>query len=472
MSQFQPPEVGGMPADEFRKTGHELVEWIATYLTNIREYPVLPAVQPGEIAAKLPASAPEQGESMDSIIEDFGKIILPGVTHWNHPRFHGYFSISGSAPGILAEMLVASLNVNAMLWKTCPSATELEQVVLGWLREWVGLPKGFFGIVYDTASISTMHAIAAARERAAPETRQEGLPAGLVMYTSEQAHNSVDKGAITLGIGHRNVRKVPVDGDFRMRPDALREMIRKDLAEGKRPFCVVATTGTTSTTSIDPVPAIADVAEEHGLWLHIDGAYGGPAAIVPELRHVLAGAARADSIVINPHKWLFTQTDFSAFYTRHPDILRRAFSLAAEYLKTSEDSRAINLMDYGVQLGRRFRALKFWFILRYFGRERVIEILRSHVAWAREFAAWVEADSRFELAAPVPLSLVCFRYRGSNQQGQRLLDRVNASGEAFLSHTVLDGRFVLRMAIGNIGTRREDIARLWTLVQSSAAGLA
>jgi aromatic-L-amino-acid decarboxylase len=339
---------------------------------------------------------------------------------------------------------------------------------MGWLREWVGLPKEFFGIVYDTASMSTLHAIASAREAVAPEARQTGTPPGLVMYTSEQAHNSVDKAAIALGLGHRNVRKVHVDESFRMRPEALRQLIERDLADGKRPFCVVATVGTTSTTSIDPVPAIAAITAEHGLWLHIDGAYGGMAAIVPEFRHVLAGAERADSIVINPHKWLFTPVDFSAFYTRRPDVLRRAFSLSAEYLKTSEDSRAINLMDYSLQLGRRFRALKLWFILRYFGRERVVEILRSHIGWAHEFAAWVEADPRFELAAPVPLSLVCFRRCGSDESNRRLLEAINASGQAFLSHTVLNGRFVLRMAIGNIGTRREDIERLWELVRAEA----
>jgi aromatic-L-amino-acid decarboxylase len=288
------------------------------------------------------------------------------------------------------------------------------------------------------------------------------------MYTSEQAHNSVDKAAIALGLGQRNVRKVSVDSSFRMRPGALGRQIKRDLAEGKRPFCVVATVGTTSTTSIDPVPEIADIAAEHKLWLHIDGAYGGVAAIVPEFRHVLAGADRADSIVINPHKWLFTPVDFSAFFTRRPDLLRRAFSLGAEYLKTSEDSRAVNLMDYSLQLGRRFRALKLWFILRYFGRDRVVEILRSHIAWASEFARWLEADKRFELAAPAPLSLVCFRRRGSDARNRRLLEAVNASGQAFLSHTVLNGRLVLRMAIGNIGTCHADIERLWELIRTEA----
>ncbi len=461
----------GMPAEEFSRTGRELIDWIAEFLANIRDYPVLPSVQPGDIAARLPGSGPEKGEPMERILADFRNIILPGITHWNHPGFHGYFSITGSAPGILGELLTAALNVNGMLWKSSPSATELEQVVLGWLREWVGLPEGFFGIVYDTASMSTTHGIAAAREQAAPEARLEGLKPGLVMYTSEQAHNSVDKAAIALGIGHRNLRKVPVDERFRMRPDLLSQMIEQDLRDGRQPFCVVATAGTTSTSSIDPIPAIADMAERHGLWLHVDGAYGGPAAIVPELRHVLAGAERADSIVINPHKWLFTPTDFSAFYTRKPEVLRRAFSLAAEYLKTSEDGRAVNLMDYGLQLGRRFRALKFWFILRYFGHERIIEILRSHVAWAREFASWVEADPDFELAAPVPLALVCFRHRGSNEQNRDLMDRVNTTGKAFLSHTVLNGRFTMRMAIGNIATTRDDITSLWSLIRKLAAGI-
>lgn len=461
----------GMPADEFRRTGAELVDWIAEFLAGIRDYPVLARVKPGDVAARLPGSGPEKGEPMDRILADFRDIILPGITHWNHPGFHGYFSITGSAPGILGELLTAALNVNGMLWKSSPSATELEQVVLGWLREWVGLPEGFFGIVYDTASISTTHAIAAAREQAAPEARLTGVPPGLVMYTSEQAHNSVDKGAIALGIGHRNLRKVPVDERFRLRPDALSRMIEEDLAAGRRPFCVVATAGTTSTSSIDPIPAIADIAERHGLWLHVDGAYGGPAAIVPELRDVLDGAGRADSIVINPHKWLFTPTDFSAFYTRKPDVLRRAFSLAAEYLKTAEDAYAVNLMDYGLQLGRRFRALKFWFVLRYFGHERIIEILRSHVGWAREFASWVEADPDFELMAPVPLALVCFRRRGSNELNQTLMDRVNASGKAFLSHTVLNGRFTMRMAIGNAATTREDITSLWSLIRELSAGL-
>ncbi len=460
---------GGMPVEEFRRAAHEAVEWIADYLVNLRDYPVLAQVKPGDLSGQLPKAAPEQGEPVDAILEDFRRLILPGITHWNHPRFFAYFSITGSAPGILAELLCAALNVNGMLWKSSPAATELEQVALGWLRQWVGLPEEFFGIIYDTASVSTLHAIAAARELADPETRAEGASRNLVLYASEQAHSSVEKGAIALGVGQKNVRKIPVDASFRMRPDALGEAIRRDLSAGRKPFCVVATAGTTSTTSVDPVPEIAAIAREHSLWLHVDGAYGGSAAVIPEYRHVLDGAALADSVVINPHKWLLTPTDLSAFYTRRPEILRRAFSLVPEYLRTADDPRAVNLMDYGVQLGRRFRALKLWFVMRYFGRERMAAILRSHIELARQFAAWVEADERFELAAPVPLSVVCFRMKGPDEPNRRLLDAVNASGEVFLSHTVLNGRFVLRLAVGNVATGRADIETAWRRIQAEAA---
>ncbi len=460
-----------MTPEEFRRAGHEVVDWIADYLASVRDYPVLARVKPGELAGQLPPSAPEQGEPFDAIMADFRRLILPAVTHWNSPRFMAYFSISGSPPGILGEMLAAALNVNGMLWKSCPAATELEQVTLGWLRQWLGLPEEFFGIIYDTASISTMHAVACAREAADPSSRTRGTPAGLTMYTSEQAHSSVEKAAIALGIGHDNVRKIKADAEFRMRPGELAAAIEQDQAAGRKPFCVVATVGTTSTSSVDPVPAIADIAARHGLWLHVDGAYGGIAAIVPECRHVLAGAERADSIVVNPHKWMFTPVDLSAFYTRRPDVLRRAFSLVAEYLRTSDDDRALNLMDYGVQLGRRFRSLKLWFIMRTYGRQGVIAVLRRHLAWARELAGWVADDPRFELAAPAPFSLVCFRYRGSDQDNQRLLDRVNSSGTAFLSHTVLNGRYVLRLAIGHVAATREDVEQAWECVREAVDGL-
>jgi aromatic-L-amino-acid decarboxylase len=355
-----------------------------------------------------------------------------------------------------------------MLWKSCPALTELEQVTLGWLRQWMGLPAEYFGIIYDTASISTLHAIAAAREMADPESRTRGNAPGLVMYTSEQAHSSVEKAGITLGIGQDNIRKIPVDHAFRMRVDLLRETVAADQRAGRRPFCIVPTVGTTSTSSIDPVNAVADVAEEFGAWLHVDAAYGGTAAVVPELQSVLDGAERADSIVVNPHKWLFTPVDLSAFYTRKPEILRRAFSLVPEYLRTAEDPRALNYMDYGVQLGRRFRALKLWFIMRHYGREGIADLIRKHINYAQRLADLIREHPDFEIAAPTPFSLICFRHRGSDDDNRALLEAVNASGKAFLSHTVLNGRFVLRLAIGNIATQWEDLEDTWTLLRESA----
>jgi len=457
-----------MDNQEFRRYGHQVVDWIGDYLDDIRQYPVLPSVRPGDLTDRLPAQAPDHGEPMDAILEDFQRLILPAVTHWNHPRFYAYFAISASYPGILGEMLAAGLNVNGMLWKSCPAVTELEQVTLGWLREWIGLPEEFFGIIYDTASMSTMHAIAAAREMADPESRKRGNLPGLVMYTSEQAHSSVEKAGITLGIGQDNIRKVPVDDSFRMRSDALREMVAEDQRAGKRPFCIVPTVGTTSTSSIDPVDAVADIADECGAWLHVDAAYGGAAAVLPELQSILKGAERAHSLVVNPHKWLFTPVDLSAFYTRKPEILRQAFSLVPAYLRTEDDPRAVNYMDYGVQLGRRFRALKLWFIMRHYGREGIAELIRKHIAYAQRLAGLIRAHPDFEVAAPVPFSLICFRYRGSDEENQALLESINASGKAFLSPTTLNGRFVLRLAIGNIATQWEDLEETWNLVRQSA----
>ena len=456
-----------MTNQEFRDYGHQVVDWIADYLENIRQYPVLPNMKPGELIDRLPARAPEYGESMDAILADFEQSIVPALTHWNHPRFLAYFAISASPPGILAEMLAGALNVNGMLWKSCPALTELEQVTLGWLRQWIGLPAEFFGIIYDTASVSTLHALAAAREMADPETRTRGNSGGLVMYTSEHAHSSVEKAGITLGIGQDNIRKIPVDDAFRMRVDALRQTVESDLRAGKKPFCIVPTVGTTSTSSIDPVDDIADVAEECDAWLHVDAAYGGAAAVAPELQGVLNGAERAHSLVVNPHKWLVTPFDLSAFYTRKPEILRQAFSLVPEYLRTAEDPRAVNYMDYGVQLGRRFRALKLWFIMRNFGREGIAEIIRSHIQYAQRLAGLIRSHPGFEVAAPTPFSLICFRYRGSDDDNRALLEAINASGKAFLSHTVLNGRFVLRLAIGNMFTQWEDLEEVWELVQDS-----
>jgi aromatic-L-amino-acid decarboxylase len=457
-----------MTPEEFRLYGHQAIEWVATYLENSGRYPVLPSVKPGELTDALPASGPEHGEPMNVILAEFRRLIVPAMTHWNHPGFLAYFANSATGEGILGELFSAALNGNGMLWKTSPAITELEQVVLGWLREWSSLPANWFGMIHDTASTSSMHAIAAAREFTDPESRTRGTRPGLVVYTSEQAHSSIEKGAIAVGIGQDYVRKVPVDDEFRMRPEALRELIERDLAAGLRPCCVTATIGTTSTTSVDPVPAIADLCRQHNIWLHVDAAYAGSAALAPEFRWAFEGCDRADSFVTNPHKWLATPIDCSVFYTARPDVLRRAFSLIPEYLQTQEDPRAINLMDYGVPLGRRFRALKLWFIMRSFGREGLAEMVRGHVRMAQDLAREIAADPRFEITAPHPFSVVCFRYRGTDDENRRILERVNATGEVFLSGTLLKGRFALHLAIGNCNTTAKHVARAWELVVGQA----
>jgi len=459
-----------MSPEEFRAAAHQAVDWIADYLRDIRDLPVLPDVQPGELVDQLPSTGPEQGESMDAILADFRNLIVPGITHWNHPRFFAYFSISASGPGILGEMLAAALNVNHMLWKTSPAATELEQVTLGWLRQWLGLPEDFFGIIQDTASTGSLHAILAARELAAPGVRLTGQHPPLALYASEHAHSSIDRGALAAGIGLENIRHVPSDDQFRMRPDALASMIAEDLAAGRKPFCVVATAGTTSTTSVDPIAQIGEIARRYHLWFHVDAAYAGSAALLEEHRHILDGAAQADSLVVNPHKWLFTPVDLSVLYTRRPKVMRRMLSLeeTPPYLHAVEQDRAVNLAEYSLALGRRFRSLKLWFVLRYFGRQGITAILRSHMAMARDLAQRISGDSRFELAAPVLFSLVCFRYRGSDQDNRSLLDRINASGRAFLSGTTLHGKFVLRLAIGNVATTEGDVLQTWEWIRTLA----
>jgi aromatic-L-amino-acid/L-tryptophan decarboxylase len=457
-----------MSPEEFRAEAHQVVDWMADYLRDLRDYPVLPQVEPGALIDRLPAHGPEHPETMQNILADFRQLIVPGLTHWNHPRFHAYFSISASGPGILGEMLSSALNVQHMLWKSGPAATELEQVTLGWLREWLGLPKEFFGIIHDTASTASMHAVLAARELAAPEARITGNHPPLILYESEHTHSSVDKGALCVGIGRENIRHVAADAEFRMLPNALEASIKDDLAYGRKPFCVVATLGTTSSSSVDPLKEIAAIAKRYDLWLHIDAAYGGPAALLEEHRHILDGSADADSMVINPHKWLFVPVDLSVLYTRRPEIMRRALSLdeTPAYLVTAEHDRAVNLSEYALPLGRRFRSLKLWFVMRYYGREGIRRILREHMRLAQLLAEEIRKDSRFELSAPVPFSLVCFRYRGSDDENRALLDRINATGRAFLSGTVLNGKFLLRFAIGNVATTESDIRETWQLIRS------
>ena len=473
-----------LPTEEFERAAARVVEWIARYLDSPERYPVLSRVAPGEVRASLPQSPPERGEPLAAILDDFESKIVPGVTHWNHPGFFAYFSISSSVPGIIGEMLTAALDVNGMLWKTSPSATELEALVLDWLRQLLGVGEGWFGMITDTASISTLLALAAARE-ARPELRirergmagRSDLPA-MRVYCSTETHSSVAKGAITLGLGHENVVMIPTDDAFRMRPDLLAAAIRDDRAAGRLPLAAVATVGTTSTTSVDPVRAIAEICRREEVWLHVDGAYGGVAAVVPELRHVLDGVELADSLVVNPHKWLFTPVDCSAFYTRRPEVLKAAFSLVPEYLRTDAGAHdaPVNYMDYGVQLGRRFRALKLWMVIRAFGSEGLAERIRAHIALAQELARWVEAEPGWEVSAPHPFSLVCFRYApegpsdaDADAKNERIMTRVNESGRVFLSHTKLRGRYVLRLAIGNIRTERRHVEEAWRLLREAAA---
>jgi len=460
--------------EEFRAAAHEAVDWIADYLRDARQYPVLPRIQPGQLIDCLPKAGPERGEPIEVILRDFRERIVPATTHWNHPRFLAYFANSASGPGILGEMLCAALNSNHMLWKTGPAAAELEQVALGWLRQWLGLPQEFFGMIHDTASSATMHSVMAAREAAAPQVRISGEYPPLILYTSEHANLSVDRAALTAGIGLNHIRHVAIDDEFRMIPAVLETAIKSDLAGGKKPFCVVPTLGTTSSASLDPLPAIAAVARRYGLWLHVDAAYAGPAALLDEYKRILEGVESADSLVVNPHKWLFTPMDLSILYTRRPEVFRRALSMeeTPAYIETAGGERAVNFSEYALSLGRRFRALKLWFVLRYYGREGIERILREHIRIAHNLAAWISRDPGFELAAPAMFSLVCFRFRGTDEQNRELLERVNATGQAFLSGTMLNGRFVLRAAIGNIGTTAADVEAVWRLVKDAGRACA
>jgi aromatic-L-amino-acid/L-tryptophan decarboxylase len=461
-----------MTAEEFRQAAYEHIDWIAEYFESVRQLPVMTNQSPGELIRRLPAAAPENGESISDILADFKSGIFPALTLWNHPRFFAYFSVSSTPPSILADLLASALNVNAMLWKASPAATELEQVTLNWLRQWLLLDEQWFGIIYDTASVGVMQAIGAAREWIAPECRVKGMRPGLTVYVSEHTHSSSEKAAITLGFGQENVRKIPVDDNFRMRADLLRDAIEADLATGKTPCCIVASIGSTSTAAIDPVDAIADIADHYGVWLHVDSAYGGSAAVVPEMRPIFKGAERAHSLILNPHKWLYVSIDCSVLFTRLPEIFRRASSLSAEYLKTGEDDQVINYMDYGVQLGRRFRALKLWYVFRFYGKEGIVGMLRESLRLAQLLKSLIEADPNFEVSAPVDLSLVCFRHRSGNAVNRRLLAELNATGQAFLSHTVLHGKYVLRLAIGNFQTTEGDIRGTWSTITALAKGIA
>jgi aromatic-L-amino-acid/L-tryptophan decarboxylase len=471
-----------MDADTFRRHGHELVDWIADYLTQVGDLPITPDVRPGDIRRRLPTSPPEQGEPFGAMFQDFRELILPGMTHWNHPGWFAYFPGNNSPPSILAELLTAGLGAQCMSWATSPAATELEQVTMEWLRQMLGLPAPFVGSIQDTASTATLMALLSAREQAtAGASGARGIAASespLTVYASREAHSSIDKGVKLAGFGLEQLRHIPVDSAFALDPDALERAIAADREAGRTPACVVATIGTTSSTAIDPVPAIGEICRRHRIWLHVDAAYAGSAAIVPELRHHFAGIELADSVVFNPHKWLLTNFDCTAYFVRDPEALLRTFQASPEYLRTRYDAEVVNYRDWGIQLGRRFRALKLWFVLRSYGVEGLRTMIRGHVALARELADWISRHPDFELVAPVPFGLVCFCYRPNGKSedeldalNQELMARANARRRFHLTHTRLGGRYVIRLVVGQRSTGRERVAEAWKAIQEEAARL-
>ena len=477
--------LGDFSDEELRAELHRVADWIASYRETLEERPIARAIAPGEIAAKLPARAPEHGVSMDEVMREVDALIMPGIVHWGHPAFLGYFGSTSNGPALLGEMIAAALNVSAMTWRTSPVATELEGVVLGWIRELIGLPNAFMGIVYDTASVALMHALGAAREVTGRDIRTRGLAGrsdevrAMRVYTSDQAHSSVEKAMIVLGLGEHNVVRVPSDERFRMDVRALEHAIASDEASGLQPMAVIATVGTTSTASIDPVAEIAAVCRAHGTWLHVDAAYGGALAMLPERRNVMAGAELADSVVVNGHKWLFVPLDFSALYTRRPDVLRAVFSLTPEYLRgDAAASGAVDYMDYGIQLGRRFRALKEWMAMRAFGREGMESRIREHCRLACLLAEWVGREPFYSIVAPVTMAVVCFRFDppGLNaEQGdalnERVVEAVNAGGDVYLTHTTLRGRRAMRIGVGNVLTTERHVAHAWQRIREEGARL-
>jgi aromatic-L-amino-acid decarboxylase len=471
-----------MDPEEFRRFGHRVLDWVADYLADPEAWRVLPDLEPGALLSSLPDRAPIHGEPFEQILDDFERLIPPATTHWNHPGFMAYFATTASGPGILAELLTAALNAQAMLWRTGPAATEVEQAMMAWLLGLLGLPADWDGTINDTASTSTLYALAAAREHASDLKIRELGMAGrpdlpeLRIYASEEAHSSVDKAAATLGLGLTGLRKIATDREMRMDPAALADAVSADRSRGIRPLAVIATVGTTSTTAVDPVPAIADICEKERIWLHVDSAYAGTAAALPERRWILDGCERADSLVVNPHKWLFLPMDCSVLFTRRPAVLRRAFSLVPEYLWTPETGQVKNLMDYGVALGRRFRALKLWFVLRYFGVSGVQERLREHIRLASVFGEWIDGDPWWERLAVSHFSVVVFRCHPAGlddeaeleRMNSRILEHVNGSGEVFLSHTKVRGRYALRLAVGNLRTQERHLRRAWRLLGEGA----
>jgi aromatic-L-amino-acid decarboxylase len=469
-----------MTPGEFRRQGRAVVDWIADYYEKIESFPVLSQVRPGEIRACLPEKAPLKGEDFETMLQDVDRIIMPGITHWQSPNFFAFFPANASGPSILGELLSAGLGVQGMLWATSPACTELETLVLDWLADMLGLPEKFHsrgpggGVIQDTASSAALCAILAARERASGfRTNEKGCVQGLTAYTSSQAHSSIEKGIKIAGIGRENLRLIEVDDRFALRPDDLRRRIEGDRQAGRVPFFVSATIGTTSSTAIDPLPEMGRICREAGIWLHVDAAMAGPAAICPEYRYLLNGLESADSFCFNPHKWMFTNFDCDCFYVADRQALINTLTILPEYLRNqaSESGAVIDYRDWHVQLGRRFRSLKLWFVLRYYGVEGLQYHLRRHIELAQKFARWVEEDENFELAAPVPLNLVCFRHKGGDEFNRRLLDRLNQSGQVYLTHTSLNNRQTLRFCVGQTNTEERHVIQAWQKVLEAAAGL-
>lgn len=472
------PELGDLSLDDFQLGGERLLDWIKDYLSGIDDLPVSPPVNPGFLQELVPRQVPETGEPLDRILDDLDRVLMTGMNHWNHPRFFGYFNSSGSIPGILAELLTAAFNVNTMSWQSCPVGTELEELVLDWLRQMVGLPPEFRGVITEGGSLSNFLAIVSALDSLAElELRERGMAGRtdlpkLRLYASEDAHSSIDKAAIASGLGLASVRKIPVDDAWRMRPDDLERSIDEDRTMGRFPFCVIGTVGSTSSTSIDPIPAIADICERERLWLHVDAAHAGIAAIEPGMGPILDGCDRADSIVVNPHKWMFVPLDLSVLLTRRPEVFKQAFTLTPEYLRDDQEGIVENYMDHGLTLGRRFRALKLWFVIRAFGRQGLAARIREHVRIAGEFANWVDLHPRFVRLAPVPLSTVCFRAEPSawdeeelDRYNEALLQAVNQTGHVFLTHTRLRGRYTIRLVVSQLRTTIQDVRRAWEIIQ-------
>jgi aromatic-L-amino-acid decarboxylase len=484
--------LGDMDPEDFRSAAHAVVDAMADYLAGIEGRSVLPAIEPGTLRPSFAATAPDGPEPLAAILADVERLVLPNATHWQHPGFLAYFATTASAPGVLGEMWTAILGQNPMLWRTSPIGTELEQVVVGWLRDALGLPSAFDGLLTDTASTSTLIALAAAREAAGLRAATDGLAARAAggapaVYASAEAHSSVEKACMTLGLGRAALRRLPVDRDYALRPDALATAIADDRAAGIVPTAIVATIGTTASTSIDPVPAVADIAAAEGLWLHVDAAYAGAVALVPERRGPFAGWERADSVVVNPHKWLFTPLDASLLLSRRMDAVRTAFSLVPEYLRTLDRERPVHdFNEYQPQLGRRMRALKLWMLIRYFGLDGLRRRIDAHCRIAADLAAAVDADPDFERLAPAPFSTVCLRWRPAAFAGreeepevharldaanERLMAAVNATGEVFLSHAKLHDRFAIRVAVGNLRTTERHVDRAWELLRREARRL-